>query len=117
MTFKSDAHRRWWFANRGNAGGGGGPANFSSRDLKREKDWEMVQENGRWVEKDPVVRALVEENDRRDHAQEDEWEMVEIDGQWVLKDPVLRAQEAEIARREEEDAHYERQAAYWRGEG
>ena len=63
MTFKSDAHRRWWFANRGNAGGGGGPANFSSRDLKREKDWEMVQENGRWVEKDPVVRALVEENE------------------------------------------------------
>jgi len=29
MTFASDAHRKWWFANNGGAGSGGGVPSFS----------------------------------------------------------------------------------------
>lgn len=77
MAFKSDAHRRWWFANRGSGaggtagavGGGAGPS-FSRRDLdaQREAISRQVAEMDEW--ENQRQREIIS----RQVAEMDEWE-------------------------------------------
>lgn len=106
MAFKSDAHRRWWFANRGNAGGGAGGAgasgpSFSSRDLsagaaqrQREKDQYFAQvmreENSaahRQAEKDAYFQSVMDTGGAPGEG------LVRYDGEWMTPEAAQRQRE------------------------
>ncbi|WP_158702829.1 hypothetical protein [Melaminivora suipulveris] len=91
MSFVSESQRRWWFANNGggSGGGSGGLSQFSQRELPETSSADM--------------KAALRQRAQRDAAEA-------AAAQSAYEDALANYRRAE-------DEHFDRQAAYWRGEG